>query len=198
VRLHAAAVLTRATIDIDMADGHACEVREAFTIDTPAAIEVDHRVQSPDGTIVELLGTDGAAPVGAPVARGRTQSIVIPLAAGSHAYTLHYRATFPTGTAFRCPLWIPAVAADGRSRAVELRATIPPAATPSGGAFPAFAWTGRRGSAILKHLPAIVRVPFAPAGQPASGPDIARVMDLVAMGLLVCGMALFAWRRRGK
>jgi hypothetical protein len=117
--------------------------------------------------------------------------------AGSHRYEVRYRVTHPEAWAYRCPVWLPAIAADGRSRNVSIEVTLPPAARPAGGAFPAFEWQNGAGRAILGHLPAFVRVPYAvPGHPPPTAHNVGRIMDLAAIGILLVGTAFWATRRR--
>ena len=196
----AAAVLSRAVVELEMTSPASCDVRATYTIDTPGPTDVEHRIRAFDGTTIELLNVGGAAVAAPAGVRGRTQSVVLRLGgAGPQVYTVHYRAGLPASQPYRCPLWLPTVPADGRSRAVEIIATIPPTASPSGSAFPALTWRGSRGAATLGHLPAIVLVRYSLAGEASgAGWDVARVMDTVAVGLLVVGTAIFAWRRKGR
>jgi hypothetical protein len=127
-----------------------------------------------------------------------TDALAIPLPGpGSHRYELQYRVVQTKEWAYRCPVWLPAVASDGRARSVDIEVTLPPAARPAGGSFPAFRWDGGTGRATLGNLPAFVRVPYVAAGE--SRPpvrDLGRTMDLVAVGVLLAGSAWWVVRRR--
>ena len=108
------------------------------------------------------------------------------------AYTLRYEVEQPEHRAFRCPLWIPTVAADGLSQDVHLAVRIPAGAT-AAGTMPAFTWTGEEGTSTIGHLPAFVRVPFGMPGTPMPM-NVAGVMDIVSIATLLAATA--AWARR--
>lgn len=171
-----------------------CDV--ALTVEIADALEVEHRLEVLDGTQVELLLVTAGQMIGEPRDIGRTRSVrVVPAAVGA-PYTLRYRVTQTASRFYRCPLWLPTTPADGRSRRVQLVVTVPEGAEASA-TMPAFAWTGRRGTATLPHLPAIVIVPFARAGEPRPW-DISRAMDLTALATLAGSTAWFLRRRRGR
>lgn len=185
--LAAPGVLRSAQAEITLTSPLTCDVR--LTLSVEGASEIEHRLATFPGSVVTLLESPAAD---SPRDVGRTKALIVRPA--SAIYALHYRVQQPSEGAFRCPLWLPTTPADGRSRAVQLAVTLPEGAE-AVGTMPAFAWTGRRGTATIAHLPAIAIVRFASPGQ-ARPWDIARVMDLTAMATLVAGTAW--WLRRSR
>jgi len=195
------AVLRHARIHVLMTTPTTCDVEAAFTVDVDAPAEVEHRIQVFEGTQVELIEAVGAAQqAGPPAIAGRTQSLTMRFSGtGTGTYTLRYRIRQLDAWAYRCPMWLPTVPADGRSRAVELEVDIPPRASAAGGGLPALKWAAGRGTATLGHVPAFVRVPYTMAGEATdarAGWDVAHLMDVLAIAALVGGSAVWAWRRR--
>jgi len=183
-------VLRDADVSITVTSPTACEVAIALTVE--GAPEVDHRVERFDGARIELLETRSAQLASAVRTIGRTESLVLrPETAG---YSFRYRVEQPDTSSGRCPIWLPALPTDGRSRAVSIRIRLPPGSTP-GPSMPAFDWTGTQGSTRLGHLPAFVRVPYAAEGE-SPGWDIGRVMDAVAILVFAAASAMWAWRTR--
>lgn len=189
----AAPVLREARADIRFTSPTACDV--SLMVRVEGADEVAHRVDARAGTRVALAGVDGAAVTTPPADIGRTLALTVRPGAGA-PYTLRYTVVLPADRAYRCPLWLPAAPADGRSRAVVMRVTLPEGATPSS-TMPVFRWNGPSGEAIGAHLPAFVAVPFAAAGEPRPW-DVSRVMDGAAVGSLVLGTAVWLRRARAK
>ena len=170
-----------------------CDV--TLTVEVGEATEVEHRLELLDGTEVDRLEVTAGKVVGESRDIGRTRSLRLAPAEIGAAYTLRYRVSQAPERAYRCPLWLPTTPADGRSRRVQLVVTVPDGAEPSA-TMPAFTWTGPRGTATLAHLPAIVIVPFARAGEPRPW-DISRAMDLTALATLVGCTAWWLRRQRG-
>lgn len=189
----AAPVLRSADIAITITSPLTCEVTMALTID--GAPEVEHRVEAFDGGDVELIATPGARPMGEPRRVGSTQSLM--LRPEQPAYTLHYRVTQPERRAERCPMWLPTVPTDGRTRGVRLRVDLPASTTP-GGSMPPFTWDGTRGTTMLGHIPAFVRVPYGDPHRSLGGGgwDIGAVMDAAAIVVFVAASGIWAWRRK--
>jgi hypothetical protein len=184
----AAPVLRSASAEIRFASPTSCDV--SLTVAIEGATDVEHRVEVADGNRIDAPVIEGASAGGPATDIGRTRAITIRQA--QPRYTLRYAAALSADRAYRCPVWLPAVPADGRSRNVTIVVTLPDGAS-AAGTMPAFSWTGSRGEARVPHLPAVVIVPFAEAG--ASRPwDVSRVMDAVAIATLVVG-SLF-WLRR--
>ena len=184
----ASAVLRSADAQIVMTAPTACEVRLSVTIDSvPESVE--HRLEMLDGATATLV--DGGSPAADPPHDvGRTRALIVRPA--SPSYTLRYHVQQPPAGAFRCPLWLPTTPADGRSRAVRLSVRLPDGARPAG-TMPTFAWNAGVGTATLGHLPAFVRLPFEADG--VAGPwNLARLMDLVSIGVLAVASLVF-WRR---
>jgi hypothetical protein len=194
----AANVLQEARVRIAMTTPHTCDVTTSIVLRLDRAGDIEQRLQRLDGSQVELLGITGAVQAAPQRSIGVTEAFVLRFPdAGTARYEVRYRATQPDEWAFRCPVWLPVVPADGRSRNVELEVTLPPAAQPAGGSFPAFIWQGGTGRATLGHLPAFVRLPYvAPGESRAPMRDLGRMMELAAIAMLVAGMALWVARRR--
>lgn len=187
-----APVLREASADIRFTSSTSCEVRLTARVD--GAAEVAHRLDVRSGTRVVLDGVDGATLATEPADVGFTRALTV--RSGAAPYTLRYAVTLPGDRAYRCPIWLPTTPADGRSRSVVLRVTLPDGATPSS-TMPVFRWTGTTGEATGGHLPAFVAVPFAAAGEPRPW-DVSRVMDGVAIGTLAAGTLLWLRRTRAR
>lgn len=187
----AAPVLRAADARVEFQSPTSCTVELALSVDGASAVE--HRVEVVEGARVELLEIRGATVAGDAQTIGRTRQLV--LRPDLATYTLKYTVAQPPSSAGRCPLWIPAVPSDGRSQAVRLRVRIPTGAT-AVGTMPGLAWSGEEGTAVLGHLPAFVRVPYALAGE-SKPVDIASVMDAAAIVTLVVASAAWARRNRG-
>lgn len=183
-------VLASAEARIASPSPTSCTVELTLAVD--GADRVEHRIESAPGSRVELIEIRGATQVAASRNVGRT--VVLLLSLSQPVYTLRYAVEQPPSRAYHCPLWLPAVPADGRARQVQLRVTIPPGAT-FRGTMPAFRWTGSEGTATLSHLPAFVRVPYSGPGEPAPW-DIARVMDILTVMAVFGASAVWAYRRR--
>jgi hypothetical protein len=163
-----------------------------MTLAVEGVSEIEHRIETFDGGRIELVGISGARQVGDVRAIGRTQSLV--LRPDEASYGFRYRAMQPAHRADRCPIWLPTVPADGRSRPVRLEIDLPPA-TAAGTSMPAFLWTGAHGAATLGHLPAVVRVPYTREGD-ARGWGIDSMMDALAVAVFVVASAAWTWRLR--
>ena len=188
----AAPVLTAADVRMALSSPTTCDV--TLTVSVSGATEIEHRLEVLEGSRVELLAVRDAQQVGEVRDIGRTRALVV--TPGSASYTIHYRVEQATAHAYRCPIWLPTVPADGRSRKVRVTVDVP-AGTTASGTMPAFAWTGTQGSASLPHLPAFVIVPYAAVG--GSRPwDVSRVMDAVAIGTLVFASAVWLRRQKGR
>lgn len=184
-----APVLREARAEIRLASPTTCAVSLTLTVEGVA--DVTHRIDLRPGTRVDLLGVDGGAAVAPPTDIGRTRALTV-RAAGP--YTLRYDVALPDDRAYHCPIWLPVVPADGRSRAVALQVTLPEGATASG-TMPVFRWAGAAGVATSGHLPAFVVVPYAGPGEPRPW-DVSRVMDAVTLGTLA--VATLLWMRRAR
>ncbi len=188
----AAPVLTSAEAQITFSAPTICAV--TLTLAVTGAADVEHRLETLEGSRTTPVEVQGAERAGDVRTIGRTQSLVVrPQGA---AYTLRYTVTQPDDRPYRCPLWLPAVPADGRSRNVRLRVGVP-FGTSANGTMPSFAWTGTAGEATLGHLPAFVIVPFAAAGGTRPW-DVSRVMDAAALGTLVLASAVWLRRQKGR
>ncbi|MEZ5293218.1 MAG: hypothetical protein R2745_19205 [Vicinamibacterales bacterium] len=186
----AAPVLRSATVEIRFTAPTACDVSLAVTVD--GATTVEHRLEVLPGGRARLVDVQRAAIAAAAADVGRTRALVVEPAGGE--YTLRYAVEQPPDRPFRCPVWLPAAPADGRSRNVVLRVALPAGAR-AAGTLPAFAWNGALGEATMGHLPAFVLVPYAEPGQPVPW-DISRVMDGFTVAALVAGSLL--WLRRAR
>lgn len=185
-------VLRVADAEVRFTSPTECEVVLTSAVD--GASTVEHRLEVVSGSRVELVEVSGASIERPPFDIGRTRAIVVRRADG--AYGLTYRVELPSDRAFRCPLWVPTVPADGRSREVRLVVYIPDGASPAG-TMPAIAWTGSNGTATMSHLPSFVLVPFAAAGFPRPW-DVSRVMDAVALTTLVVASLIWLQRTRSR
>lgn len=182
-----------------------CSVALTITIDGTS--QVEHRLELAEGSRATLLDVTDVTATGVPETVGRTLALhvtmVVPAtassappsprtAAAAASYTLRYRVEQAAARRERCPLWLPTVPTDGRSRNVRLHVRLPPGARP-GGTMPGFAWTADRGEATLGHLPAFIRVSYAMAGT-APPWDLARLMDVITL-VVIAGASLL-WVRR--
>jgi hypothetical protein len=193
VRLDAVAedaVLRSAEVSIEFASPTSCAVSAQLLVDGVA--DVEHRIDAPPGTAIELLGVDGALVAGPVRMVERTQALRVAVQGGT--YTVRYRVEQPAARAFRCPIWLPTIPTDGQSRPVRLHVELPEGMVGTG-TLPAFTWTGTRGSVTLAHVPAFVRVPYASA-RDASAWDTARIMDVIALAVFAGASALWVWRQR--
>jgi hypothetical protein len=186
----AAPLLRSAEVTIRIPSPTVCDVSMTLVID--AATAIDHRLESPPGTDVDAVRIQAARETGKPLMVGRTRSLMI--APNQGAYTLSYRVRQPETRMHRCPLWLPAVPADGVSRAVSLHVEVPPG-TSTGNTMPRFTWNGSAGTATLAHLPAFVLIPYSAVGEPA-GWDLSTAMDVAAVSVFVGASVIWVWRRR--
>jgi hypothetical protein len=194
----AANVLREAQVRIAIENPATCDVTVSLAVALEHAGDIEQRLHRFEGSRVDLLGISGAEQASRPRRIGATEALAIRFpVAGSYRYEVRYRVRQPEEWSHRCPLWLPAVAADGRSRNVQIEVTLPAAAHPVGGSFPTFQWNGGTGRATLGHLPAFVRVPYAAPGEPR-GPvrNLGRIMDFAALAVLIAGTALWVARRR--
>jgi hypothetical protein len=183
-----APLLRSTTIDVAMESPTRCTV--TMTVAVEGAGEVEHRVESFPGSAIELLTLSGAVQAGVIREVGPTRALVVRPDASS--YTVGYRASQPPDRAGRCPIWVPALPTDGRSRDVRLTVTLSDRAT-AGYSMPPLAWAGSIGTAALGHVPAFVRVS---AGQ-SSRWNVATAMDAAAV-VIFAGATVLWMRRRGR
>jgi hypothetical protein len=122
---------------------------------------------------------------------GRTRSLL--LETESAEYELRYSVQ-RSAEQDKCPLWVPAAPADGVSRAVRIRVELPPGMSPRS-TMPAFAWNAAGGETTLGHIPAFVRVPYAPAGA-SSAWEVVTVMDAATLVVFASASGIWIWRRR--
>ncbi|HSC26603.1 MAG TPA: hypothetical protein VLD67_04975 [Vicinamibacterales bacterium] len=192
-------LLRQADVRIVLSSPTSCEVTAVFSIDDADPPGIEHRIRAPRGVEVDLLAA-GNVPVDSRDVRrqGATLSYVVPSGESPRqTYELRYRVSHATDWAYHCPIWLPAVPTDGRSRDVRLQVDLPPDAVPSGGSLPALTWSDGRGSTTIGHLPSFVRVPFSIRGQaPAPVRDLSSTMDAVAIVVLASASLAFFWRRR--
>jgi len=190
-RLEAAPLLRSADVLVEMTSPVSCEV--TLTVDVAGDPPVEHRLEAVEGSQVRLLELSGARARGDARAIGWTRALeVIPSAA---SYTLRYWTSRPPSAEYRCPLWIPGAATDGRSQSIRLRVRLPEGAA-AAGTMPAFAWEGREGVTTLGHLPAFVHLPYSLPGEPAPW-NVGRAMDVLTLLLLVAATVAFGVRQRG-
>jgi hypothetical protein len=186
----AAPVLRSADLQITVTSPTSCNVAMALTVD--GVPEIEHRIEAFEGSRIEIVSIRGARQVGDVRVIGRTRSLL--LRPDQAAYGFHYRAVQPAPRRDRCPIWLPTVPTEGRSRTVRLQVDLPPA-TVAGSSMPAFTWTGVHGAATLGHLPAFVRVPYTRAGE-ARQWGIGPVMDALAIAAFAAATAVWTWRVR--
>lgn len=185
-----APVLQSAVGQVRFLSSAICQV--ALTSVVGGAATMEHRIEVTPGTQVEMIALRGGSMERRPADVGRTRAIVVRPAGGE--YTLDYRVSLPPDRVYRCPLWLPAAPADGRSRNVRIEVTIPDGAS-AAGTMPSFAWTGSVGTTTVGHLPSFVLVPFAAPGSPRPW-DVSHLMDTVALTTLV--LASLVWLRRAR
>jgi hypothetical protein len=185
-----AAVLQSADIAVTIDSARSCLVTMSLSV--AGAREVEHRIERFDGARVDLIETHGARLSGGITTIGRTQSLV--LLPDGPAYSFRYRAEQPDQVSDRCPLWLPTVATDGRSRDVHLSVDLP-----AGGvaydSMPALTWTDGHGEVALRHLPAIVRVAYSDKSS-ARGWSVASLMDTLTIAIFAAATAFWTWRMR--
>jgi hypothetical protein len=192
-----AATVRAADVRLRMGPANVCDVDATFSVDAAQATEIDHRLQLFDGAHAEVRSIDGAH-AAAPVPIGRTQSLMIRMPSrGASTYRIRYRITQPANWAFRCPIWLPAVATSGQSGSATISVEIPDDASPVGRSLPALSWSGTVGRAALSSIPAFVRVRYRSDSEPDGGAwDLTTLMDRIAIAAIVVGSALWLWRRR--
>ena len=156
------------------------------------ATEVEHRIESFDGSQVVVEEVRGAVSIGEPQAIGRTRALVLRLRQPD--YEIRYRARQGDGRRDRCPLWVPAIPTTGQLAAIRLELRLPPGSRPAS-SMPALSWNGTTGTATLANLPAFVRVPYTATGETAAW-DLLRVMDGLAVTVFVAASSVWLWRRR--
>ena len=161
-----------------------------LTVDGGSAI--DHRIEAGDDTRVDLSAVRSARQMQEPRPVGRTQSLI--LEAAPSPYELAYSVQRPSSQD-RCPLWVPVAPSDGVSRAVRISVELPPGMS-SRTTMPAFTWNGLTGTTTLGHIPAFVRVRFAPAGDSTPW-DVTTAMDALAILAFACASGIWAWKRKG-
>ena len=191
---HASTQLHSAVVRVALTSPRSCEVTMA--LEAAASDDVDHRVEAFAGTEIELVAVRGAE-TASDRRIGSTRSLVVrPVV--RKPYQIQYRITQPRNRAFRCPLWVPALATDGRSRPVTITVALPEGSSPKGSSFPALEWAASEGVATLAHLPAFVRVSYVGggAGDDAGPLDVARAMDTIAVAVMALATAGWVWRRR--
>lgn len=185
-----AAVLQSADVRIAVDSGHSCVV--AMSLSVAGAQEIEHRIERFEGSRIELIETRGARLSGGVRTIGHTQSLV--LRPDGPAYSFRYRAEQPDSVAGRCPLWLPAVATDGRSRDVHLSIDLP-AGGEAYDSMPAFTWAGGHGEVAMRHLPALIRVAYSNESSPR-GWSVTSVMDTLTIGIFAAATAFWTWRIR--
>jgi hypothetical protein len=190
-----APVLRSAEIRIAVPTPTSCEVTIALTISEAGTIE--HRLGLFEGDAVELVETRDADQVAPARQTGRTQVLMLRPRSVGGRYGFRYRATLSGRRAYTCPVWVPAVPADGRSKNVQLRVELPPGTLATGATLPTFEWRGHEGTSTLGHVPAFVRVPYAADGTGGRFTwDVSRAMDGIAVAVFAVATAIWLWRRR--
>jgi hypothetical protein len=196
--LSAAPVLRAADARIVIASRTSCDVRLSLTID--GASEVEHRLAMAEGDRRRFVNVEGATLVEPIRDVGATVSLRVRPAGASYVlgYSVQHREPLRIGfldpVRDRCPIWLPTIPTDGRSRAVRMTIELPPGST-AGATMPAFTWTGTAGTATLGHLPSIVRVPYAATGEAAPW-SLPRAIDTLAIATFAAATAAWIWRVR--
>jgi hypothetical protein len=185
----AAPVLRSADIRMVIRSADACEV--TMTLAVEGGGPIDHRIEAREDSQITLGAVRGARQVSEPRTVGRTLSLV--LETTTSEYSLSYSVQQPRAQN-RCPLWVPAAPADGVSRGVRINVELPPGMT-AGGTMPAFTWNRPIGTTTLAHIPAFVRVPFAPEGESTIW-DVSTAMDALAILVFAAASGIWMWRRR--
>ncbi|HMF94947.1 MAG TPA: hypothetical protein VKE96_11655 [Vicinamibacterales bacterium] len=196
--LSATPVLRAADARITIASRTSCDVRLSVTID--GATEVEHRLARADGDGRQLVTVEGAGLV-EPI-RDVGATVSLRLRPTGTSYSLSYsvqhrepiRIRFLDPVRDRCPIWLPTIPTDGRSRAVRMTIELPPGST-AGATMPALAWNGSVGTATLGHLPSIVRVPYAANGE-AMPWSLPGAIDTLAISTVAAATAAWIWRVR--
>ena len=199
--LSATPVLRAADVRAIIASRTSCDVRLSVTIS--GATEVEHRLAIADRDGWQLVNVEGARLVEPIRAVGATLSLRLRPAGASYVldYSVQHqpplRIEFLDRVRDRCPIWLPTIPTDGRSRAVRMTIELPPGSTAGapGTTLPAFTWNGTVGTATLGNLPSIVRVPYAADGEalPWSLPG---AIDRLAIGAFAAATAAWIWRVR--
>jgi len=196
--LSATPVLRTADVRAVIASRTSCHVRLSVTI--VGATEVEHRLAIADRDGWQLLNVEGARLVEPIRDVGATLSLRLRPASASYVldYSVQHQQPLRIGlldrVRDRCPIWLPTIPTDGRSRAVRITIELPPGSI-AGATMPAFTWNGTVGTAILGHLPSIVRVPYAANGE-ALPWSLAGAIDTLAIGAFAAATAAWIWRVR--
>jgi hypothetical protein len=182
-------VLRSADIRIAMRSADSCDVTMTLAVDGSSAI--DHRIEAAEPTQINLSAVRGAGQLRAPRTVGQTLSLMLEPRSGEYelAYTVQRLAS-----QYRCPVWVPAAPADGVSRQVRISVELPPG-TSARATMPAFIWKDTTGTTTLGHIPAFVRLRFAPDG--AGGIwDVSRIMDVLTLVVFAAASVIWIWRRK--
>ncbi len=155
------------------------------------SIAIDHRIEAADETQINVSALRGAGQLTAPRTIGRTLSLT--LEPRSREYELAYTVQ-RIASLYRCPVWVPAVPADGVSRQMRISVELPPGTSPRG-TMPAFIWKATTGTTTLGHIPAFVRVPFAPHGTNDVW-DVSTTMDVLTIAVFAAASSIWIWRRK--
>ncbi|HJZ78427.1 MAG TPA: hypothetical protein VKE51_42155 [Vicinamibacterales bacterium] len=196
--LSATPVLRAADARITIASRTSCDVRLSVTID--GAAEVEHRLARADNDRRQLVNVEGATLVEPIRDVGATVSLRVRPTGVSYvlSYSVQHQEPLRIGlldaVRDRCPIWLPTIPTDGRSRAVRMIIELPPGGT-AGATMPAFSWNGTVGTATLGHLPSIVRVPYAANGEAVPW-SLPRAIDSLAIGTFAAATAAWIWRVR--
>src|SRR5262245_13932196 len=154
--LTATPVLRAADARIIITSRTSCDVRLAVTID--GATEVEHRLAIAVGDRRQLVNLEGARLVEPIRDVGATLSLRLRPSGTSYSLSYSVQHQEPPRIGFldpvrdRCPIWLPTIPTDGRSRAVRMTVGLPPGST-AGATMPAFTWDGTVGTATIGHLP---------------------------------------------
>jgi hypothetical protein len=186
----AAPVLRSADISVTLVSPGECGVVMSLRVDDGDRVE--HRLAIVGETHVDRVAIVGATEVEPARDIGRTRALV--LRPERPTYELRYRVVRVRSLEGRCPLWLPAVPADGVSRGVRLRVDLPAGAV-AGGSMPALRWDGGRGTTAMGHMPSFVRVNVGYDGV-APAWDLGIVMDGLTLAAFAGGSLAWLWRRK--
>jgi len=193
-------VLRSADARIIITSRTSCDVRLSVTVE--GATQIEHRLAVGDGDDRPSVDVDGARLLEPIRDVGATLSLRVQPTGAS--YVLHYsirhqprRNGSVDAVQDRCPIWLPTIPTDGRSRAVRMTVELPPGSTAGapGTTLPAFTWKGTVGTAALGHLPSMVHVPYSSNGETAPW-SLPRAIDTLAIGTFAAATAVWIWRVR--
>ncbi len=188
--------LVEAVYSVRIQSPTTCQVSARLSVTASGPTRVDHRLLVDPGSRVvevEVKGADVTAEAPHAVGRGLSLAVIVP-EVGRHSYDLRYTVIQNPAWASRCPAWLPAIPASGASQSVRFNVTLPEGARP-GDTFPRFTWNDQgQGQVVLANVPALIRVPYHPAGSKVgwtASLGLSWMVDAAAVLLLL--MASVGW-----